>query len=260
MKHVKEWTRTSVVALVATVLLQLLFASQVSMGMSAKGSEATATTASKSTLKFGWGGKYLSNKTTTVGRSIKVRGRLVVNGKPASNVTVSIKRRTRVPGSEWEDVADVVTDSQGRFKQSVGKVPSSTFTATYADVATGKSTNKSARLFVRPRIIFSVFPRRLRNGQRVVLKGTLLTKVSEISPKGKNVTIKFRDTSSGRASWRAFSVRKTDKKGDFRTTHKFLRVTKPTRFRFRVDVPAEFAWPFSTAKSRVVSVVVRPRS
>lgn len=244
-------------AIVGFISLIAVIGYMPDMAVSAVGTDSEA--ADGVVLKLGWGSKYRSKKTTTAGRRIDLKGSLTVNGKPLSDAAIKLTRRTQVPGSEWEDVADVVTDSSGVFKQRVFDIPSSTFKAVYADPVSGISYTKSVKLSVRPKVDFNVFPRRLHNKQRIVLKGSLSTEVADISPKGKTVTIKFRDISSGKVSWRAFSVREAGKNGEFRVIHRFQRVTKPTRFRFRVDVPAEFAWPFVAGMSRVVSVTVRPR-
>lgn len=249
-------------------LLKLAVAGFISLpaviGYTSDAVKATGDTGSKAAdgiaLKIGWGSKYRSKKTTTAGRRIEMKGRLTAGGSPVPDASVKITRRTRVPGSEWEDLADAVTDSSGAFKQRVSGIPSSTIRAVYADPASGGSETRSVRLSVRPKVGFNAFPHRLRNKQKIVLKGSLSTGVADISPRGKTVTIKFRDLSSGKVIWRAFSVREAGKNGKFRVTHRFQRVTKPTRFRFRADVPAEFTWPFAAGISRVKSVVVRPRA
>ncbi len=57
--------------------------------------------------------------------------------------------------------------------------------------------------------------------------------------------------------WRAVGVVKANAKGRFKWKYRFVRVTRPTKFRFRAVVRGNKAWPWPTKASSQVKVLVR---
>ena len=69
---------------------------------------------------------------------------------------------------------------------------------------------------------------------------------------GKLIQIQYLD---GR-KWRpAVKLGHTNRRGRFRIKYRFRRISRPTRIHFRILVPAEGGWPYTTGASRAADRV-----
>jgi hypothetical protein len=176
-----------------------------------------------------------------------------LGGAPLAGVTVRLSRtQTGAAAPKTVVLPTVRSGRDGRF--TAPTLPEGAWTvAGAADVSSGTVTG-SIRLRTGLRLSATPSPTRLRTGDLMVLTGRLRgagpakagvrVRIQTIV-KGKYVTVAaVRTTSSGRWQWR----------------HRFTKVTRPTLFSFRAQVPGEGdTWPWKPVTRRAESVLVNPR-
>ncbi|WP_026910262.1 hypothetical protein [Patulibacter minatonensis] len=176
-----------------------------------------------------------------------------LGGAPLAGVTVRLSRtQTGAATPKTVTLPPVRSGRDGRF--AAPTLPEGAWTvAGAADVSSGTVTG-SIRLRTGLRISASPSPTRLRTGGLMVLSGRLRgagpakagvrVRIQTIV-KGRYVTVAaVRTTASGRWQWR----------------HRFTKVTRPTLFSFRAQVPGEGdSWPWKPVVRRAESVLVNPR-
>jgi hypothetical protein len=184
--------------------------------------------------------------------SESVTGAVVgADGAPRPDVPVRFQKRPFGGGEDdWRSMrATAVTDARGRFRVPVpsasaqvrATVPSTAFSATPAIVG-----------FVRPlRAGISASDRRLRNGQRLTLRGRL----RNAGGAGDERTVLIQ--SRIRGTWRSVDSVETGRRGRIVWRYRFTNTRQSARYRFRFVVPREKRLPWKKLVTKQVSVVVR---
>jgi hypothetical protein len=108
------------------------------------------------------------------------------------------------------------------------------------------------RFKVRTGVRFSVSPRRLQNGETIMMSGVLLG--SRIPSGGKPVTIQAR--ARGRSAWTSVTALRTSSQGRFKFRYRFRRTFRRTVYEFRAVAPGGLG--YSAGKSRTARAVVEP--
>jgi hypothetical protein len=196
------------------------------------------------------------NRLVAFGESVALAGELRnAGGDPIAGGEVTVYEEPRF--GRRVVATKATTDSNGRFVYRPRRGRSRNFTAHYTgDATTLPVESNRAALGVRGGVEFSVSPRRARPGRVLVFKGRLMSGGDGMPSSGKIVFIKYLVG----GVWRpAVASPKTDLKGRFRELYPLAQgVAKPTRLRFRVEVPEEDPWPYQYGYSREQTVVVRP--
>lgn len=202
------------------------------------------------------GSKPRRTLTLWYGRRAGLRGRLATTeGVPLSDAPVTV--RARVAGRHiYRTLGQAVTSRGGGFSFRIPRGPSRRFVVSFGGTRILRPTAGLARLRVRARATLRLSPKRLRVGRRLVFRGRVRGSRLHVPRRGKLVQVQFRD---GR-HWRpAIRLGRTNRAGRFRISYRFRRITRPTRIRFRILVPAEGGWPFETGWSRTRRVDVYPK-
>jgi hypothetical protein len=160
------------------------------------------------------------------------------------------KRPFGADEDDWRSMrSTAVTDARGRFRVPVPResaqvrasVSSEAFSATPAIVR-----------FVRPlRARIKASDRRLRNGQRLTLRGRL----RNAGGAGDERTVLIQ--SRIRGTWRSVDSVETGRRGRIVWRYRFTNTRQTARYRFRFVVPREKGLPWKKLVTKQVSVVVR---
>lgn len=193
-----------------------------------------------------------------------VIGRLVdERDRPIIGATLHVDWRRLVPrrgvrGAPWKALGTLQTTSTGRFRARLPATQSRAFRFSYrANVSQEGFTSASQyALSVRARVSLRAARATVRNGQVAAFSG----RVAGAVPRG-GVPLTLQAWVSGRGWTPARTERpdvRTDARGRFRVSYAFSQTYRRTRYRFRVRVGEDSAFPFSTNASRRVTVLVRP--
>jgi hypothetical protein len=107
---------------------------------------------------------------------------------------------------------------------------------------------------VRAGLKFDVAPRRLRNGQSIVMSGRL--RALPVPAAGKTVAIQAR--ARGLASWTTVSLVRSDSRGRFKYRYRFRRTFQETTYEFRAMAPRERGYPYLRGWSPLRRATVMP--
>jgi hypothetical protein len=146
----------------------------------------------------------------------------------------------------------VRTASNGRFAWTPPAGPSRTLTVAYRAYSTDlrDAARASLNLGVRAGVRLAITPRRLRNGRRMRIRGTLR------GGPGRTGTIVTMQVLNPRKV--AFLDLKVDPRGRFKGAYRFRNTHVRYTFRFRAVVQRQPAFPYRTGSSRTVHVTVLP--
>ncbi|HET8951215.1 MAG TPA: carboxypeptidase-like regulatory domain-containing protein [Solirubrobacteraceae bacterium] len=183
------------------------------------------------------------------GRSGRISGRLRnPDGSPIGGATVSILIGTRRPLV----LGEVVTAANGYYSFRVRPGKNRIIHAGYrtAPDALDLACSRNVRLNVRAGITLRA-SRSVPRGGRARFRGRLLGK--PIPRVGKLVDLQAFD--GGR--WRTFATTRTNRKGRYRASYRFIRTSSPRTFRFRARARKEARYPYALGTSKVVRVRVR---
>jgi hypothetical protein len=147
--------------------------------------------------------------------------------------------------------ADVVTDSDGRFKLTLPAGPSLRVRVSYFARAldTSAASRKNARVKVRTKATLRAVRRHLGNHVRAVFRGRVL---GRFRPPGVRVELQGR---RGR-SYVTVATAATKPDGTYRITYRFTR-SAHGRYVFRLRVRHYARFPYFLGHSRPVNVFVR---
>lgn len=190
------------------------------------------------------------------GQTAVVGGRLSdQEGRPIASARVRVLEE--VTGAIGRDVAELVTDADGRFAVRAAAGPSRTFTATFAGNAVLRPVSAEVQLLTRAKVRLSPKRATVKSNRYLLIRG----KVDDFGvgqpAQGKRVIIQLR----GSRGWSAGKELRASDDGRFvyRFRHR-LRARagrKPVRFQIRAVVPTEGLWPFEVGTSRAATVVVK---
>lgn len=190
------------------------------------------------------------------GKAAVVGGRLSdPDGRPIASAKVRVSEE--VSGGIARDVAELITDGDGRFVVRVAAGPNRTFTARFAGNAVLRPVAAEVQLLTRTKVRISPKRATVRSNRYLLIRG----KVDDFGvgqpAQGKRVLIQLR----GSRGWNAGKELRASDDGRFvyRFRHR-LRASsgrKPVRFQLRAVVPTEGLWPFEAGTSRAATVVVK---
>ena len=195
------------------------------------------------------------HSTVTVGYGSKavVSGRLRNSaGQPIVGARLVVATAVDRGVPQYADVsADVVTDSDGRFKLTLPAGPSVRVRASYFARALDASPAASdgARVKVRTKATLRAVPRNLGNRVRATFRGRVL---GRLRPAGVRVELQGR---RGR-SYVTLATAATKPDGSYRVTYRFTHGAHG-RYVFRVRVRHYPRFPYFLGYSRAVAVHVR---
>jgi hypothetical protein len=196
-----------------------------------------------------------THSTITVGYGSKsvVGGRLRNSaGTPIVGARMVVATAVDRGVPQYADVAaDVVTDSDGRFKLTLPAGPSLRVRVSYFARAldTSAASRKNARVKVRTRATLRAVRRHLGNHVRAVFRGRVL---GRFRPPGVRVELQGR---RGR-SYVTVASAATKPDGTYRVTYRFTR-SAHGRYVFRLRVRHYARFPYFLGYSRPVNVFVR---
>jgi hypothetical protein len=144
----------------------------------------------------------------------------------------------------------VRSDNQGRLRYRSPAGPSRTVVFEYAGSALVKPVRAPIDLLVEARSSISVSPRRARNGGSVRFKGRLAG--GFVPPTGKLLGLQ----AHFRGRWRSFATPRANSRGSWSYRYRFGATSGRIRYAFRLRIPFEPSYPFESARSRTVRVLV----
>jgi hypothetical protein len=184
------------------------------------------------------------------GESAQIVGRLVApDGVGIAGAELQILATSPIGAEQLIGV--VQTDAEGRYAYAAAGTSIQTLRVVYAGSATVLATQAQLTMSVPAATALRVNRRNLRNGQTVVFNGPVQTLPTP--PGGKLIEMQVK--LPGR--WETFQTVRSDDAGQWSVRYKFRRTRGVQYYRFRVRLPAEGAYPFTTGVSRVVTVRVR---
>jgi hypothetical protein len=196
---------------------------------------------------------YLRRPVVGHARRVPIRGRLTApGGNPLAGVGVDVAARMAVRGVEFQPVATLTTSPSGRFRYLVPAGPSRVLRFRYAGAPKIRGQTRDVHVRVRALSSIQVDRRRVVNGEAVTFSGRLRGGFDP--PTGKLMELPFFD----RGKWRTFrTFRAAPSGGRWSYTYRFDGTRGTRTYRFRVRIPKENGYPFSTGRSRHVAVTVR---
>lgn len=187
-----------------------------------------------------------SSYATRFGRAVRIRGRLATaSGGPIGGARIVITEMWNANAPPVRNSA--VTDPAGRYTYiTSGRRPSRYIEFRYGEQPFGAT--RRLRLRVRAASTFRV----MLKGVHVTYGGNIVSR--PIPSRGVRVFIQGRAVGG---AWQRFAVRLTDRTGAFRGRYR-LRVRRPgVRLQFRVEIPRQARYPFTSSTGRALTRRVR---
>ena len=171
---------------------------------------------------------------------------------PLAGAGIDVSARLAVPGSQLQPVGTVTTSRTGRFSYLVPRGPSRVYQFSYAGLPKVRPQTRRVEVRVRAASTIRADRRRVVNGEPVTFSGRV--RGGFVPPAGKLVELQFRD----RGKWRTFrTFRAAPSTGRWSYTYRFDGTRGTRRYGFRVRIPRENGYPFTTGRSGRVAVTVR---
>ena len=208
-------------------------------------------------LVAGLGPGGAARRTVGYGHGSSVSGRLLDrDGKPLAGRDVTVVEQFGAGALIDRRVRVVPTDSRGAWKSKLPPGPSRTVSASFAGSARFAPLEQVAgRLTVRSRASFRTSRERVGEGGRVVFAGRIGHYAARMPVGGKLIELQVRE-SAGR--WNTVGEAfHTEASGRYRLGYRFGRFYEAdARFKFRVKVAREQAWPYKAPIRSVARTVV----
>jgi hypothetical protein len=190
-------------------------------------------------------------ETQTVGfdKEAEVTGQLHNDaGEPVPGATLCVKATTLETGAPLTGVATVQTDATGQYTYKVPPGPNREFMIGYRhDTA---QVAREVRYYAHTRPTLGAGPTKLRNGEKVKLRGAL----PQPAAAGRVVVLQANVPGSHR--WITFRKATTGERGRFKAEYHFTSTTRKIEYRFRALVPRQAGYPWDQGASKPVSVTV----
>lgn len=203
----------------------------------------------------------VERRTVAYGEGATVSGRLLdAGGEPLAGREVTVVERFGAGALIDRRVRSVRTDERGAWASELSPGPSRSVSASFAGSARYAPLEQAAgHLTVRSRASFRTSRARVGEGGRVVFAGRVGHYAARMPSAGKLIELQVRE-----AAGRWNTVREafhTDPAGRYRLGYRFGRFYEAdARFRFRVKVAREQAWPYKApVRSAARTVVVLAR-
>jgi hypothetical protein len=174
------------------------------------------------------------------------------SNKGIGGAVLEIHEIVSAAGAQATELPQVTTDDKGRFSFVVAPGPSRKVTVAYRAFADDAlpTQSRTLTLTVPARIALRASPRRLRNGQRVSLRGRLLT---QLRPAGLLINVQAFD----RGRWVLVGTIRTAPGGTFAWRYRFKHTRAATTYPFRVQLRRQAGFPYAASYSRAARVRVR---
>jgi hypothetical protein len=186
------------------------------------------------------------------GRRARIHGLLTTSvGEPLAGERIAITADSVVPGRPTQPPATLTTDSGGRFTYPITATESRHLTFAYNGAAHRQPARTRIDELVPASSTIHVSRRSLLNGDTVIFSGRL--RGGELPERGKLVILE----AWVRGVWQPIAQMRTQSDGRWHASHTFATVAGSARFRFRLSIPHDDAYPFAAGVSRPISVVVR---
>jgi hypothetical protein len=182
---------------------------------------------------------------------VRIRGRLSAGPQlPIAGAKVCVGVRKAFHEARLVRRKSVTTNERGRFTYRASTGPSRMIRLGYRSDA-GQVVSARVRLHVRASLALRAKPRRLRNGERVRLRGKLRS--TPVTRRGALVEVQARRPHR----WQTFTTTRSDRRGRFKTSYRFTRTVGLQTYRLRALVPRQPLYPYAPGSSRPVRVTVR---
>jgi hypothetical protein len=211
-----------------------------------------ASRVAKLTASFRSRGRHRAERLVRFGKRATVVGRLVDGaGAPIRGAVLQVNSRIDRLGAREHVVATVRTDANGRYRWRTTKGPSRFIRIGYRTYKSdaGEAASAEVKLGVRPKIALRVAPRRVRNRGRITFRGRLVR-----GPGKGGVQVTIEAVGRNVRSRVPVTTLRTDRRGRFRFSHRFLRSFAPFTYRFRARLLRQASYPYAGGASRVVTV------
>ena len=192
--------------------------------------------------------------TVPYGRSTYVRGRLTNDaGQPITGAVIRVATRVLTGDRGFRELPPISTGPDGGYAYRAPRGPSRQILLTYTPFAEDlqPAVTKLVRLKTRAGITMRATRRSVRPGGRVSFRGRL--KGGRIPRRGVIVSLQGAQRGFG---WRTFTTVRA-KHGRFRGRYRFVRSAPGTSVRFRATVREQAMYPWTTGRSRPVTVRIR---
>lgn len=174
-------------------------------------------------------------------------------GFPLAGTRLDVLSRPRAAGFDLRRIGAVTTDGQGFFQYTAPKGPSRLLRFSYPGSPVLRPTYAEVELRVPARSSLKASRKRVLNGGTVTFSGKLSG--GHVPRGGRAVELQ----AYFRKRWRTFASPRTSSKGRWKHRYRFEATSGKVRYRFRVRIQREEAYPFELGHSRVANVVVRGR-
>jgi hypothetical protein len=182
-----------------------------------------------------------------------VVARVTSAGRPVAGAVLSVLERDS-GSSTWRVTRTLTTSQRGAASLRLAPGPSRQVRFAYVPDSESPTfvSGGEVTIGIRPRVTFTVAPRRLRTGQRVRFTG----RVAGGTIPSSGLALSLQATGlDGR--WLTFKTIRTTAAGRFRARYRFRATTGSVRYRFRIRVLRQGGYPFAEAYSRPLSVRVK---
>jgi hypothetical protein len=232
--------------------------------------------AGRSTRLSAWlGGSRRHRATATVafGQRVALRGRLTgLRGAGLGGERLEVRVRPARGATSAPFVTHATTGRDGRFSLRLSPGTSRRLVVVFAgdsgegagdggagDGGAGSGGEGAARsqplqLRVRAGVSLAAQPRRLRNGETLVLAGRVRRDGATAPRRGKLVAIQYLERATGR--WRPVMVLHAGRGGAFHASYRFRYITGRASIRLRALALPEERWPYAPGSSRPLTVEV----
>lgn len=209
------------------------------------GTHATSNAELRVWLAFGR--QHRAVRTVTVGRQVKVQGRLRnrdTRRSIASAMVTLVTQHVDAPG--WTTLTNLATDRKGRFAARIAPAYHQRFAVIYYPAVTSPAPLFSRRVLAR--ITGSVKLQRPYHRRRAYrFDGRVGGGIVPVPQSGLLIALQVRN----RTGWITARIAKTTASGRFRVRYTFPRAA---RLKVRVRLPAQTAWPLYAGHSQVRTI------
>jgi hypothetical protein len=197
--------------------------------------------------------RYVSRLLLRHGRRVRLRGRLIAPGdNPLQGAAIEVSARADLPGTGFQPVGTLTTSRTGRFSYLVPTGNSRVLRFDYAGAPKIRPQTREVEIGVRASSSIRSSRRSVVNGESVTFSGRL--RGGAIPPDGKLIELQY----FNRGGWRTFHTsRAAASDGSWQYAYRFDGTRGVARYRFRIKIPRESAYPFATGVSPTVRVTVR---
>jgi hypothetical protein len=188
--------------------------------------------------------------TLRYGKGAEISGTLTGgSNQPISGATICVQTQAEGAETGLVPVGTATTDSAGDFSYVLGQGPNRQILFGYRH--SSFQVTRTLTVFSHARATLKAGPKKLRNGQRVELTGSLP------EPKAAGRVVVLQANVPGSHRWITFRKATTGERGRFKADYHFTSTTRKIIYRFRAVVPHQAGYPWLQGTSRPVSVSVR---